>query len=242
MTFARREFVATLVSFAGATLPFDIGGSEPEEDADDRPDADDAKLTGVVDRIEREVATVLLERAGETIDQRLVATDRLPKSARAEDSVLSVTLADGEIAELRYDPAATRRRRTPRTNDSTNSRRTGSRRRKSGTHSEARQQVAHRGDAEHIGATQSTPGRRRAHRGDAEHTGATQSAAGRRRDAVPAPVTIRKPRDAPPQRPIGARAYSPENGSSISRRRRCRRRDAVGLSGGRRRSRHRRRI
>ncbi|HMB49137.1 MAG TPA: DUF3006 domain-containing protein [Natronoarchaeum rubrum] len=111
MTFARREFVATLVSFAGAALPFDIGSSEPEQDADAADRLGDAELTGVVDRIEGELAVVLLERAEETIAQRLVQLDRLPASAREDGAVLSVRLSDGEIDGLRHDAAATRRRR-----------------------------------------------------------------------------------------------------------------------------------
>jgi|GEM_PF-5550229 len=121
MTFARREFVATLVTLAGTALPFGIDSSEsdPDQDAetdrdadpDDRLDDADAELTGIVDGIERDIATVLLERAGETIAQRLVQIDRLPASAREDGAVLSVRLSDGEIDRLRHDAAATRRRR-----------------------------------------------------------------------------------------------------------------------------------
>jgi len=117
MTFARREFVATLVTLAGTALPFEIGSSDRDADSDhgaetnDPLDDADAELTGVVDRIERDIATVLLERAGETIAQRLVRIDRLPASARENGAVLSVRLSDGEIDRLRHDVEATRRRR-----------------------------------------------------------------------------------------------------------------------------------
>lgn len=112
-TLARREFVATLVSLAGSALPFEIGGSETDQDADspDRLDDADTGLTGVVDRIERELAVVLLERGGETVAQRLVPVDRLPAGAREDGAVLSVRLSDGEIERLQYDADATRRRR-----------------------------------------------------------------------------------------------------------------------------------
>jgi len=118
-TLARREFVATIVSLAGTALPFEIGNSEPDRnaehdrdaEADNRLDDADAELTGVVDRIEREEAVVLLERGEETVAQRLVPLDRLPASARGDGAVLSVRLSDGDIDRLRHDAAATRRRR-----------------------------------------------------------------------------------------------------------------------------------
>ncbi|GAA0678497.1 DUF3006 family protein [Natronoarchaeum mannanilyticum] len=110
---ARREFVATIVTLAGTALPFGIGGSDDDQDAgpDDRLDDADAELTGVVDRIERDLAVVLLEREEETVAQRLVQLDRLPASARDDGAVLSVRLSDGDIERLRHDAAATRRRR-----------------------------------------------------------------------------------------------------------------------------------
>lgn len=110
-TIARREFVATLVTLAGAALPFEIGSSESTQDADADDRLGDAELTGVVDRIERELAVVLLEREEETVAQRLVPLDRLPASARDDGAILSVRLSNGEIDRLRYDAAATRRRR-----------------------------------------------------------------------------------------------------------------------------------
>jgi len=122
-TIARREFVATIVSLAGTALPFEIGGFDADRDADAGRDADqdadaetrlndaDTQLTGVVDRIEGELAVVLLERAEETIGERLVDVNRLPADAREAGAVLSVTLADGEVERLRYDADATRRRR-----------------------------------------------------------------------------------------------------------------------------------
>lgn len=100
----------------------DDGDDKPEgraDESDDRGeesdgrdgDVDGADLTGVVDRIEGEMAVVLLERAEETVGQRLVPVGRLPADAREAGAVLSVTLADGEIERLRYDADATRRRR-----------------------------------------------------------------------------------------------------------------------------------
>ncbi|SNZ03928.1 Protein of unknown function [Natronoarchaeum philippinense] len=108
----RRELVATLASMAGSVLPFGFGGNDRRNDPRDNPTAgESATLTGVVDRIERGDAVVLLERADEVIGQRLVSTDRLPDDAREAGAVLSILFEDGEIQRLRHDLAATRRRR-----------------------------------------------------------------------------------------------------------------------------------
>lgn len=110
---ARREFVATLASLAGTVLPFSFGngGGGRDDETGTRTADSSTVLTGVVDRIEGEDAVVLIERAERVVDDRLVPVGRLPATAREEDAVLSLTLADGDIERLRYDAAASRRRR-----------------------------------------------------------------------------------------------------------------------------------
>jgi hypothetical protein len=96
--FARRDILATLASLASTMLPVDVDGA----DADRR--------IGVVDRVRRDAATVLLERRGETVEDRLIALDRLPANAREEGAVLRVAVEDDELVDVEYDPAATDRR------------------------------------------------------------------------------------------------------------------------------------
>lgn len=68
-------------------------------------------VTGVVDRITMNLATVLVERGGEVVDQRVIDLDRLPEDARHEGAVLALTLSDDEVESIEYDRIETIRRR-----------------------------------------------------------------------------------------------------------------------------------
>lgn len=68
------------------------------------------RYTAVVDRIEGDLAVLLLERGSETVGDLVVSRADLPADARAPDAVLSVTIEDDELVEARYDDAETERR------------------------------------------------------------------------------------------------------------------------------------
>lgn len=69
----------------------------------------DGMYMAVVDRIEDELAALEVS----TEERRYEATvpfERLPEAGRSPDSVLSVTVENGDIVELEYDPGATAER------------------------------------------------------------------------------------------------------------------------------------
>lgn len=137
MSYARREIVAAIASICGTALPVDFGGvGEGEREREDREDdgdrrdergaedgrnergtdperdaeADREVLTGVVDRIEGDLAVVLVERDGEVVDERNVPVDRLPADAREANSVLRLTVEDGDLRDVEYDEDETEKR------------------------------------------------------------------------------------------------------------------------------------
>lgn len=68
--------------------------------------------TAVLDRIvDGETAVLLLEADGDVVAERTLPVDRLPEDGRADGAVFSVTVADGELAELSYRPEETEARR-----------------------------------------------------------------------------------------------------------------------------------
>lgn len=66
---------------------------------------------GVIDRFEDDLAVILLEADGEVVDELVLDRADLPVDADHPDAVLEVTLTDGEVSDLVYDPAETRVRK-----------------------------------------------------------------------------------------------------------------------------------
>jgi len=67
--------------------------------------------TGVIDRFEDDLAVILLEEDGEVVDELVLDRGDLPSDAAQEDAILEVTLEDGEVTDLVYDPAETENRK-----------------------------------------------------------------------------------------------------------------------------------
>ena len=65
------------------------------------------QFTGVIDRFEEELAVILLEADGEVVDEIVLDRGELPTEAAHPDAVLEVTLTDGAVTEVSYDPAET---------------------------------------------------------------------------------------------------------------------------------------
>ena len=97
---ARRELLATLASIASAVVADHFAETTTTE-----------LLPGVVDRIEEDVAAVLVERAGAAVGERRVALERLPVAARESGAVLELSVEGDRLADVRYDAGATHRRR-----------------------------------------------------------------------------------------------------------------------------------
>lgn len=82
----------------------------------------DGTYTAVLDRFEetdpardavgeaRERAVLLLESGGEVVAERAIPTWRLPEDARHQDAVLDISLRNGFVVSMTYDPEATERR------------------------------------------------------------------------------------------------------------------------------------
>ena len=67
--------------------------------------------TGVIDRFEDDLAVILLEADGDVVDELVLEREELPEDAAHVDAVLEVTLKDGEVTDLVYDPAETATRK-----------------------------------------------------------------------------------------------------------------------------------
>lgn len=72
---------------------------------------EDGTYTGVVDAIEDGIARLFLEQDGEEVADTTIAADRLPEEGRHQDAILTVTIADGEVQDMEYDPEATESRK-----------------------------------------------------------------------------------------------------------------------------------
>ncbi|WP_336345744.1 DUF3006 domain-containing protein [Halalkalicoccus ordinarius] len=70
----------------------------------------DGTYVATVDRIEEGLAVCLLEDDDEVVCERHVEEEELPDDC-GEGAVLELTLRDGRIEELEFDPERTRRRR-----------------------------------------------------------------------------------------------------------------------------------
>ena len=65
------------------------------------------QFTGVIDRFEEELAVILLEADGDVVDEIVLDRSELPAEAAHSDAILEVTLTDGEVTELSYNPDET---------------------------------------------------------------------------------------------------------------------------------------
>lgn len=68
-------------------------------------------FTAVLDRFEGDLAVLLLEDDGETVDELVVEERRLPDDGRHEGSVFDVEVEGGHLKRASYRPEETRRRR-----------------------------------------------------------------------------------------------------------------------------------
>lgn len=71
----------------------------------------DGDYTAVLDRFEGELAVLVLERDGESVDELAVDASTLLETALGQDAVLNVTIEDGELSTAAFQPAETERRR-----------------------------------------------------------------------------------------------------------------------------------
>lgn len=67
----------------------------------------DGIYTAVVDRFEDDLAVLLLEDDGDTVDQAVLDAERLPEDARHVDAVVSVELEDEEVIDITYEERET---------------------------------------------------------------------------------------------------------------------------------------
>lgn len=73
-------------------------------------DADTVDLTAVVDRLEGDLAVLVLEAGGETVGEKVVDAAALPEDARHADAVLELTVELGAVTAVAYDASETERR------------------------------------------------------------------------------------------------------------------------------------
>jgi hypothetical protein len=68
--------------------------------------------TAVVDRFEDDTAVLLLEQDGETVDELLLPKTQLPEEGSHVDAILGITISDGMVADITYEPNETSKRST----------------------------------------------------------------------------------------------------------------------------------
>lgn len=71
----------------------------------------DGEYTAVIDAIEDGLATVFFEQDGTDAGHAVIDASEIPEEGRHADAILSVTIADEEIATVDYDPEATATRK-----------------------------------------------------------------------------------------------------------------------------------
>ncbi|TKX49555.1 DUF3006 domain-containing protein [Halorubrum sp. ASP121] len=71
---------------------------------------DDGEYTAVVDSIEDGFATVFFERDGEEVGNAVLEADRLPEGGHHADAILTVTVVDGDLETVQYEPEQTTER------------------------------------------------------------------------------------------------------------------------------------
>ena len=78
----------------------------------------DGTYTAVLDRFEdgsskggpNKKAVLLLESGGEVVAEQAIPTWRLPEAARQQDAVLDLSVKNGFVVSMEYDPEASERR------------------------------------------------------------------------------------------------------------------------------------
>ena len=63
---------------------------------------------GVLDRFEDNLAVVLLERDGDTVDDIALPREQLPKEGRHQDAIFTVVMDDETVETISYRPEETR--------------------------------------------------------------------------------------------------------------------------------------
>jgi hypothetical protein len=70
----------------------------------------DGTYTAVVDRFEDELAVLLLEDDGETVDERVLSKERLPAAGRHVNAILTIDISDEDVVEIDYQEDETQER------------------------------------------------------------------------------------------------------------------------------------
>jgi hypothetical protein len=65
---------------------------------------DSGSYTAVLDRIEDDLAVLILEEDGEAVEEHVVPLEELPEPAQTQDAILEVTVEDGDIVDAVFDP------------------------------------------------------------------------------------------------------------------------------------------
>lgn len=73
-------------------------------------DLPDGEYAAVLDRFEDERAVLVLEDGGEDVAEAVVHRTWLPPDARRQDAAVSVTVEDGRLVSVAYDPGETEAR------------------------------------------------------------------------------------------------------------------------------------
>lgn len=71
----------------------------------------DGDYTAVLDRFEGDLAVLVLEQDGESIDELAVDASTLLEAALGQDAVLDVTIEDRDLTSATFQPEETERRR-----------------------------------------------------------------------------------------------------------------------------------
>ena len=74
-------------------------------------DLPDGEYTAVVDAIEDGIARVFFEQDGSDVGDSLLDPSQLPADGRQADSILTVVVQDGALADVTVDAEATQQRR-----------------------------------------------------------------------------------------------------------------------------------
>ncbi|WP_458189476.1 DUF3006 domain-containing protein [Haladaptatus sp. NG-WS-4] len=68
--------------------------------------------TAVLDRFEGDLAVLLLESDGETVDELIMDQDELPESGRHQDAIFTITIDEETVEKIQYRPTETEDRTT----------------------------------------------------------------------------------------------------------------------------------
>jgi len=71
---------------------------------------EDGTYTAVLDRLEGDLAVLIVEDDGEAIDDLVVPIEDLPADGREPDAILEVEVACDDVTDVTYDPTETEAR------------------------------------------------------------------------------------------------------------------------------------